>query len=104
MIRGEEAHREPDIVTGTFLLNNYYAYVLFDTGASKSFISTAFRPMIELESSKLKDAYTIELANGELIRTDEVILNCILSLDDHQFKIDLMPVQLGGFDVVVGMD
>ena len=33
-----------------------------------------------------------------------MIPNCILSLDDYDFKIDLMPVQLGGFDVVVGMD
>ncbi|GKE27922.1 putative reverse transcriptase domain-containing protein, partial [Tanacetum coccineum] len=35
---------DPDsnIVTGTFLLNNRYASVLFDTGADRSFVSTAF--------------------------------------------------------------
>ena len=103
-MREEEARREPDVVTGTFLLNNHYAFVLFDTGASKSFISTAFRPLIELESNKLRDAYTIELADGKLIRADEVIPDCTLILDDRHFKINLMPVQLGGFDVVVGMD
>ena len=104
MIRGEEAHIEPDVVTGTFLLNNHYAFVLFDTGASKSFVSTTFRHLIELEPNKLRDAYTVELADGKLIRADEVIPNCILSLDDYDFKIYLVPVQLGGFDVVVGMD
>ena len=49
-------------MTGTFLLNNHYAFVLFDTGASKNFVSTTFRPLIELESNKLRDAYTVELA------------------------------------------
>ncbi|GKF30632.1 reverse transcriptase domain-containing protein [Tanacetum coccineum] len=31
-----------DVVTGTFLLNNRYASILFDTGADRSFMSTAF--------------------------------------------------------------
>ncbi|GJR76882.1 reverse transcriptase domain-containing protein [Tanacetum coccineum] len=33
---------DSNIVTGTFLLNNRYASILFDTGADKSFVSTAF--------------------------------------------------------------
>nr|GFB09740.1 putative reverse transcriptase domain-containing protein [Tanacetum cinerariifolium] len=39
------ASRDPDsnVITGTFLLNNHYASILFDTGADRSFISTAFR-------------------------------------------------------------
>ena len=36
------------MVTGTFLLNNHYVSVLFDTGVSKSFVSIAFRPLITL--------------------------------------------------------
>ncbi|GJT56010.1 putative reverse transcriptase domain-containing protein [Tanacetum coccineum] len=39
-----QAGTNPDanIVTGTFLLNNRYASILFDTGADRSFMSTAF--------------------------------------------------------------
>ncbi|GKE71802.1 reverse transcriptase domain-containing protein [Tanacetum coccineum] len=33
---------DSNVVTGTFLLNNRYASVLFDTGADRSFVSTAF--------------------------------------------------------------
>ncbi|GKF97026.1 putative reverse transcriptase domain-containing protein, partial [Tanacetum coccineum] len=37
------AGANPDnVVAGTFLLNNNYAYILFDTGADRSFVSTAF--------------------------------------------------------------
>jgi hypothetical protein len=104
VMNAETAREEPDVVTGTFLINNHYAFVLFDTGASRSFVSMEFRPRIELDSSKLPNAYTIELADGKTIEAGEVINNCTLELDDHPFAINLMPVQLGGFDVVVGMD
>ncbi|XP_076938618.1 uncharacterized protein LOC143606879 [Bidens hawaiensis] len=104
VMNAEEAIEEPDVVTGTFLINNHYAFVLFDTGASKSFVSTNSRPRIELDSSKLSNAYIIELANGKTMEAHEIINNCTLELDDHPFPINLMLLQLGGFDVVVGMD
>nr|GFD20902.1 hypothetical protein [Tanacetum cinerariifolium] len=40
----DHAGKNPDsnVVTGTFLLNNRYASILFDTGADRSFVATAF--------------------------------------------------------------
>ncbi|XP_022041004.1 uncharacterized protein LOC110943570 [Helianthus annuus] len=55
-------------------------------------------------TSKLSKKYSIELANGKLIETSEVVRGCSIQLDDHSFTIDLLPVELGSFDVVVGMD
>ncbi|GJT77241.1 putative reverse transcriptase domain-containing protein [Tanacetum coccineum] len=37
-----------NVVTGTFLLNNHYASILFDTGADRSFVSTAFSSLIDV--------------------------------------------------------
>nr|GFC84172.1 hypothetical protein [Tanacetum cinerariifolium] len=44
------ASKDPNsnVVTGMFLLNNLYAYILFDTGADRSFISTTFRSLIDI--------------------------------------------------------
>ncbi|GJT82216.1 reverse transcriptase domain-containing protein [Tanacetum coccineum] len=43
------AGANPDnVVAGTFLLNNRYAYILFDTGADRSFVSTAFSSQIDI--------------------------------------------------------
>nr|GEY63960.1 putative reverse transcriptase domain-containing protein [Tanacetum cinerariifolium] len=61
------AQRDPNIVTGTFLLNQHLARVLFDSGADRSF-------------------------------------GCTLTLLNQPFEIDLMPIKLGSFDVVIGMD
>ena len=91
-------------MTGTFLINNHYASVLFDTGADKSFVSIDFRPLIPIQSTKLTDSYEIELADGKLIMTNEILQGCTLHLKDHSFSIDLLPIELGSFDIVVGMD
>ncbi|KAD6119157.1 hypothetical protein E3N88_10428 [Mikania micrantha] len=98
------ARDEPEVMTGMFLLDNIYARVLFDTGATRSFVSIAFRHKLEQKTSNLPNAYTVELANGEILRSGEIIRNCALELDDHKFTIDLLPIELGSFDVVVGMD
>ncbi|XP_024965886.1 uncharacterized protein LOC112506088 [Cynara cardunculus var. scolymus] len=70
----------------------------------RSFLSLEFTPLINLKSRKLKDAYTIEFANGQEIKVRDVILGCTLNLADKLFTIDRIPIKLGSFDVVVGMD
>jgi hypothetical protein len=38
----EEAQEAPDVVIGMFLINDTFAVVLFDSGATYSFISAAY--------------------------------------------------------------
>ncbi|KAJ9552791.1 LOW QUALITY PROTEIN: hypothetical protein OSB04_016836 [Centaurea solstitialis] len=64
VIGAEEARRYPEVVTCTFLLNDHYASVLFDTGADRCFVSFEFRPLINLKSKKLPTTYIVEVANG----------------------------------------
>nr|GEY56176.1 hypothetical protein [Tanacetum cinerariifolium] len=56
-----------NVVTGTFLLNSRYASVLFDTGADKSFVSTAFSLLIDIIPTTLNHGYDVELADGRII-------------------------------------
>ncbi|GKF24292.1 putative reverse transcriptase domain-containing protein, partial [Tanacetum coccineum] len=48
--------------------------------------------------------YEVELADGKVISTNIVLRGCTLALYNHCFKIDLLPTQLGSFDVIIGMD
>ncbi|GKA63744.1 putative reverse transcriptase domain-containing protein, partial [Tanacetum coccineum] len=48
--------------------------------------------------------YPIELVDRKLIGSDTVLRGCTLGLLGHPFNIDLMPVELGSFDVIIGMD
>jgi hypothetical protein len=80
-------------VTGSFPLNNHYAFVLFDSGADKSFISIEFSKFVGLELSKAPEPYSVKLANGKLLEAKTVALGCYLNLHDHLFPIDLMPLE-----------
>ncbi|GJS65504.1 hypothetical protein Tco_0680068 [Tanacetum coccineum] len=57
---GGEPNQNPNIVIGTFLLNNNYASILFDTSADRSFVSTTFSPLIEITPTTLDTKYVIE--------------------------------------------
>ncbi|GJX14077.1 putative reverse transcriptase domain-containing protein [Tanacetum coccineum] len=95
---------DSNVVTGTFLLNNHYASILFDTGADRSFISTAFSSLIDIVPTPLDNSYDVELADGKIVGIDTIIRGCTLNFLDHPFHIDLMPVELSSFDVIIGMD
>ncbi|XP_022007379.1 uncharacterized protein LOC110906575 [Helianthus annuus] len=104
VIGAKDARQDPNVVTGTFLINNHFASILFDTGADFSFISMDFKNILGIKTSKLDVPYSIELANGKLVESGEVAKGCSLELGERTFIIDLLPVELGSFDVVVGMD
>ncbi|XP_023758050.1 uncharacterized protein LOC111906527 [Lactuca sativa] len=104
VIGAEEAHQNPEEITGTFLLNNHFALVIFDARADRSFVSLKFRPVINLKSRKMRNTYAIRLANGYDIRANEIIPDCTFNLAGKLFSIDLIPIELGSFDVIVGMD
>ncbi|GJZ07148.1 putative reverse transcriptase domain-containing protein [Tanacetum coccineum] len=99
------AGANPDnVVAGTFLLNNRYAYILFDTGADRSFVSTAFSSQIDITPSTLDHYYDVELADGRIIGLNTILKGCTLNFLNHPFNINLMPVELGSFDAIIGMD
>ncbi|GJR65797.1 hypothetical protein Tco_0011862 [Tanacetum coccineum] len=63
----ENLQQNPNVVTGTFLLNDHYACILFDSGAEKSFVSSAFTPFIDIAPTALNTSYEVELADGKVI-------------------------------------
>ncbi|GJW66080.1 putative reverse transcriptase domain-containing protein [Tanacetum coccineum] len=100
----ENAVQDPRVVAGTFLLNDHFASVLFDSGAERSFVSSDYIPFIDINPVALGSSYEVELANGKIVSTNTVLHGCTLELLNHVFKIDLLPTRLGSFDVIVGMD
>ncbi|GJV36377.1 putative reverse transcriptase domain-containing protein [Tanacetum coccineum] len=74
-IGGGGANPDSNVVTGTFLLNNRYATMLFDSGVDRRFVSTTFNALLDLIPSTLDVSYAVELAD-----------------------------ELGSFDVIIGID
>ncbi|GJU55679.1 putative reverse transcriptase domain-containing protein [Tanacetum coccineum] len=94
----------PNVVTSTFMLNNCYAFVLFDSGSDRSFVDTRFSSMLDIDPVKIGASYEVELADGRVVSTNTVLKGCTLNLVNYVFEIDLMPIELGTFDVIIGMD
>ncbi|GJS80926.1 hypothetical protein Tco_0747467 [Tanacetum coccineum] len=99
---GRGANLDSNIITGKFLLNNRYASILFDTDPDRIFVLTTFSSLIDIAPSTLDNSYDVELADGKITGVDTIIRGCILNLLNHPFNIDLMPVELGSFDAIIG--
>ncbi|GJZ14708.1 reverse transcriptase domain-containing protein [Tanacetum coccineum] len=99
-----EAVQDPNIVTGTFSLNDHLVIVLFDSGADFSFISTKFAPLLNVKPSIVNPGYVIEEADGKKVEVDRNIHDCKLELESFLFSINLIPLGHGSFDVIVGID
>nr|GEU53979.1 hypothetical protein [Tanacetum cinerariifolium] len=104
VIRDAKHNQGPNVVTGTFLLHNRYATILFDSEADKSFVDIKFSHLIDIKSVKLNLSYEVELADGKVVSTNSVLSGCTLNLLVHLFDINLMSIELGTFDVIVRMN
>ncbi|GJT98822.1 putative reverse transcriptase domain-containing protein [Tanacetum coccineum] len=88
---------DSNIVTGTFLLNNRYAFILFDIGADRSFVSTAFSSQMDITPSTLDHYYDVELADGRIIGLNTILsfprglMSGLPSTRQVEFQIDLIP-------------
>nr|GFD15866.1 reverse transcriptase domain-containing protein [Tanacetum cinerariifolium] len=104
LVIGNRTNLDANTVMVTFLLNNCYASMLFNTGADRSFISTAFSSQFDIAPTVLDHDYAVELADGRIVGVNTVIRSCTLKFLNHPFNIDFMPVEMGSFDVIIGMD
>ncbi|GJZ83292.1 reverse transcriptase domain-containing protein [Tanacetum coccineum] len=60
--------------------------------------------LLDIIPSALDVSYAVELADERTSETNNVLRGCTLGLFRHPFNIDLMPIDLGSLDVIIGMD
>ncbi|GJU88021.1 reverse transcriptase domain-containing protein [Tanacetum coccineum] len=65
-VNAMEAVQYPNVVMGTFSLNDHFVTILFDSGADFSFISTEFAPLLNVKPSIANPGYVIEVAGWTL--------------------------------------
>ncbi|GJX68117.1 putative reverse transcriptase domain-containing protein [Tanacetum coccineum] len=72
--------------------------------SDRIFVDTIFSFMLNINPVKIGASHEVELADGGVVSTNTVLKGCTLNLVNHNFKINLMPIELGTFDVIIGMD
>nr|GEY90622.1 putative reverse transcriptase domain-containing protein [Tanacetum cinerariifolium] len=104
VLGGGDANPDSNVIKGNFLLNNHYAFLVFDLGADRSFVSSTFSTLLNITPDTSDVSYAIELADRKISKTNTILRGCTLGLLGHPFNVDLMPVELGSFDFIIGMD
>nr|XP_017250782.1 PREDICTED: uncharacterized protein LOC108221414 [Daucus carota subsp. sativus] len=100
----KDAVKDSSVVAGTLPINSIPAKVLFDSGSTKSFVSEDFAHKLSCEIRMLSEALSIEVANQDKVSVTQVYPRCEIEILGHVFLADLIPIKLGTFDVILGMD
>nr|GEX91812.1 hypothetical protein [Tanacetum cinerariifolium] len=94
--RGNKARKKTDEARGK-------AYVLRGRDDNHD-SNVGHSTILDIIPDTLDVSYAVELANRRVSETNTVLRGCTLGLLGHPFNIDLMPVELGSFEVIIGMD
>ncbi|KAL0558790.1 hypothetical protein IC582_003372 [Cucumis melo] len=99
-----EAERAGTVVTGTLPVLGHYALVLFDSGSSHSFISSAFVLHARLEVEPLHHVLSVSTPFGECMLSKEKVKACQIEIAGHVIEVTLLVLDMLDFDVILGMD
>ncbi|RVW85779.1 Transposon Ty3-G Gag-Pol polyprotein [Vitis vinifera] len=92
------------LVEGMLLCFSTWAHVLFDPGATHSFISASFASMLDIEFVPLHCSLCVETPMGGKVETKWVCHACVLYIGGLEVTMDLVLLDISSFDVIVGMD
>jgi hypothetical protein len=91
------------MLIGTFSINDTPLMILFDYGATHSFISEKLVGRTDLMGSHANSAYKIVTPGGKL-SSSTLICGVLLGLGIKTFLTHLIAISLEGMDVILGMD
>ncbi|XP_073066032.1 uncharacterized protein [Primulina eburnea] len=100
----KEADDSNDILAGTILINEMPAYVLFDCGATHSFISKRFTKKLRLIPEILVEPFRVATPTSKTIETHRVHRDCEICINDHLFQAELIQLNMVEFDAILGMN
>ncbi|XP_050907567.1 uncharacterized protein LOC127120991 [Lathyrus oleraceus] len=86
------------------LIGDKLVLVLYDSGATHSFISTSCAEILGFEIVDLNYKLTITTPSGERMVTCSVCVDCPVILENRRFLVDLVVLPLKDLDVILGMD
>jgi hypothetical protein len=99
----DEAQQAPDVVLGMFLASSHPATILFDSGASHSFISSSFVAKHSLPIATMKHTMLVSSPGGEM-RTKHICPVVSITIRGLDSPSNLILLDSKGIDIILGMD
>ncbi|KAF5454930.1 hypothetical protein F2P56_024559 [Juglans regia] len=99
-----DAEASNDVVTGKLSLFSRHASILFDSGATHSFISNHYAPLAEKIPEPLEPSMYVATPSGDHIICDSMLIGCPIKIQGRILPADLIIFNMSEFDVILGMD
>ena len=96
--------KDARLVEGMILVYSTWVRVLFDTGATHSFISASCASALGLKMERVENLLLIESPMGKNSRVDRICKGCVMTLADRALKVDLRILDMTRDDVILGMN
>jgi hypothetical protein len=100
----QDANASNAVITGIIQVSSAYAYVLFDPGATHSFVSVVFAKKHNLESIPLEIELCVDTPVGGVVIASDICKSCVTKIADRELVADLTLLEMKDFDVILGMD
>ncbi|GJY53544.1 reverse transcriptase domain-containing protein [Tanacetum coccineum] len=100
----DQAAKTSGTITGILYIDDRTVFVLFDTGATHSIISTTFAKKLNMTPTPLIERIIISTPMKNHMLIDNEYVNCHLRFDDRIRPANLLPIHMFDFDVILGMD
>ena len=97
-------HAFTTAVIGILLVDKLKARVLFDSGATHSFVSPYFAKTLARDKVLMKNPLAIGIPAGRTVEVKYVFLACVIEIDSRVYPVDLIELDVLDFDVILGMD
>ena len=92
------------VIQDMFLLSRLWARILFDFGASYSFIVVSSVDVLGLEVKTLEDPLHVSSPLGTRVRINHICQDCELEISGILLTVNLRVMDISNFDVILGMD
>ena len=102
-MNAEEAQEAPDVVLGMFSVNSVPARVLFDSGASHSFVTEEFACTSKIQPTTLKHVMIVQIP-GSTTKARKICKDVPIRMHGIDFYANLIVLGTKGLEVVLGMD
>ena len=100
----QDAETSPSVVSGTLVITNQPAQVLFDSGSTHSFISHSFARRLNMIPETLDFELSVDTPSGHVLCTDKVYKSCNVLVSGRELEANLVLLDMYEFDVILGMD
>jgi len=100
----EKTRAVSDVVAGTLQLNSLSVHVLFDLGATHSFVANKLVGGLRKNPCRIENGFIISTLLSETVNVDHIYKGVQINIGGCELKVDLLPLELHDFDVILGMD